>query len=110
VIALGIIALGEAVPWWHMVIAWEPYFLALLLFDFAISAAPVYLVTWRIARRFGWRGLVVVVVFAAAIGPPPIRTAERSAIARRRVVRPLESRFGQRFGVRDNDAVVRNPG
>jgi hypothetical protein len=70
VIAIGIIALGEAVPWWHMAITWEPYFLALLLFGFAVSAAPVYLVTWRISRRFGWRGLAVVVVFAAAIGPP----------------------------------------
>jgi L-gulono-1,4-lactone dehydrogenase len=70
VVALGMIAFGEAVPWWHMAITWEPYFLALLLFGFAISSAPVYLVTWRIARRFGWRGLAVVVLFAAVIGPP----------------------------------------
>jgi hypothetical protein len=30
----------------------------------------VYLVTWRIARTFGWRGLAVVVIVLAAIGPP----------------------------------------
>jgi hypothetical protein len=27
-------------------------------------------VTWRVARRFGWRGLAVVVVILAIIGPP----------------------------------------
>ena len=69
VVALGIIALGERAEWWHMTITWEPYFLTLLLIDFAL-AAYVYLITWRIARRFGWRGLAVVVVVAAIIGPP----------------------------------------
>ena len=64
-----IIALGEKVGWWHMAITWEPYFLALLWIDCALSAFP-FLITWRIARRFGWRGLTVVVVIAAVIGPP----------------------------------------
>src|SRR5689334_17908456 len=36
VVALGIIALGEEVGWWHMAITWEPYFLTLLLIDFAL--------------------------------------------------------------------------
>ena len=69
VAALGIIALGEEVGWWHMAITWEPYFLALLLIDFALCAF-IFLITWRIARRFGWRGLVVAVSLAAVIGPP----------------------------------------
>ena len=69
VVALGIIARGEEVGWWHMAIAWEPYFLTLLLIDFALCAF-IYLITWRVARRFGWRGLAVVVVVAAVIGPP----------------------------------------
>ncbi|MGD0262841.1 MAG: hypothetical protein ABSD29_23990 [Verrucomicrobiota bacterium] len=69
VVALGIIALGEKVGWWHMVITWEPYFLMLLLIDFTLSAF-IYLITWRIARRFGWRGLAVAVIVAALIGPP----------------------------------------
>ena len=30
----------------------------------------IFLVTWRIARRFDWRGLAVVVVVVALIGPP----------------------------------------
>ena len=36
VVALGIIALGEEVGWWHMAITWEPYFLTLLMIDFAL--------------------------------------------------------------------------
>jgi hypothetical protein len=69
VVALGIIALGERVGWWHMAITWEPYFLTLLLIDFTVCAF-IFLITWRIARRFGWRGLAVVLVVLAVIGPP----------------------------------------
>src|SRR5262245_32721322 len=69
VVALGIIALGEEVGWWHMSITWEPYFLTVLWLDFVLCAY-LYLITWRIARRFGWRGLAVVVIAAAVIGPP----------------------------------------
>ena len=32
--------------------------------------SPIYLVTWRITRRFGWRGLVVFIGAVAVIGPP----------------------------------------
>ena len=53
-----------------MAITWEPYFLTLMFLGFVISCAPVYLLTWRVARRFGWRGLAVFTVFAAVIGPP----------------------------------------
>ena len=66
VVALGVFALGEVVGWWHFAIAWEPYFLALLLIDFALCAF-VFLITWRIARRFGWRGLAVFLVVLAVI-------------------------------------------
>lgn len=69
VVALGIIALGERMGWWHMTITWQPYFLTLLVIDFALCAF-VYLLTWRIARRWGWRGMTVVTVAAAIIGPP----------------------------------------
>jgi uncharacterized membrane protein YqjE len=68
-VALGIIALGERVGWWHMVIAWEPHYLTLMLIGFAVCAF-IFLITWRIARRFGWRGLAVVLVVLAIIGPP----------------------------------------
>lgn len=69
VVGLGIIALGERAKWWHQVITWQPYFLALLLVNFALCAF-VFLITWRIARRFGWRGLSLAAIFAAVIGPP----------------------------------------
>lgn len=69
VVGLGIIALGERVGWWHMAITWEPYFLTVLMIGFALCAF-IYLITWRIARRFGWRELALVVVVVAVIGPP----------------------------------------
>ena len=69
VVALGIIAFGERAGWWHFAIPWDPYFLVLVEIDFALCAF-VFLITWRIARRFGGRGLVVAGFVAAVIGPP----------------------------------------
>jgi hypothetical protein len=69
VVGLGIVALGERVGWWHMAITWEPYLLTLLMIDFAVCAF-IFLITWRIARRFGGRGLTVFLVALAVIGPP----------------------------------------
>src|SRR5262249_36768703 len=69
VVVLGSAALGEEAGWWHFAITWEPYFLALLWLNCALCAFP-FLITWRVARRFGWRGLAVVVAIAAVIGPP----------------------------------------
>lgn len=42
----------------------------LLWLGFAVSCAPAYLLTWRVARRFGGRGLAVCVLASAIIGPP----------------------------------------
>jgi hypothetical protein len=69
VVALGIIAIGEEVGWWHMAITWKPCFLVLLLIDFALPCGAICLITWRVVRRFGWRGLAAVVVVSAVIGP-----------------------------------------
>ena len=69
VAGLGIITLGEKAMWWHQVITWQPYFLALLVVNGGLCAF-VFLITWRIARRFGWRGLFLAAIFAAVIGPP----------------------------------------
>jgi hypothetical protein len=68
-VSLGIIALGEKVRLWHMAIDWRPYLLALLLINVTLCAY-VFLISWRIARRFGGRGLVMAVMVAALIGPP----------------------------------------
>jgi hypothetical protein len=69
VVCLLIIALGERMQWWHMVIAWEPYFLTLMLIGFAVCVF-LFLITWRIDRGFGWRGLAVFLLILAVIGPP----------------------------------------
>jgi hypothetical protein len=69
VMLLGIVRLGEGAGLWHMAIPWEPFFLLLFVISMAL-AAFVFLITWRIARRWGWRGLAAVVLFAAIIGPP----------------------------------------
>jgi hypothetical protein len=69
VVGLGIVGLGEYVGWWHFMITWEPYLLTLLLINSTLCAF-LFLITWRIARRFGGRGLAVVLVALAVIGPP----------------------------------------
>src|SRR5262245_1195731 len=66
---LGVVAVGERARLWHMVIDWRPYMLSLMVINVALCAYA-FLITWRIARRFGWRGLVVVGFGAAIIGPP----------------------------------------
>jgi hypothetical protein len=71
VVTLGIVALGERLGVWHMaIITWEPDFLTLMLIVSVVVYGFVYLITWRIARRFGWRGLAVFLAVLAVIGPP----------------------------------------
>jgi hypothetical protein len=70
VMFLGAIALGESIGWWRVPMASTASFLTLFWFGSAISCSPIYLVTWRVARRFGWRGLTSCVLVAAVIGPP----------------------------------------
>ena len=71
-LAIEIIALGETAGWWR----WQyppaspAAFLILLYVGTAISCTPLYLVTWRIARRFGWRGLAISLGFVGLVGPP----------------------------------------
>lgn len=70
VVALLAVALGGAQSWWRVPKAYSSHFQLLLWLGFAVSCAPVYLITWRVARRFGGRGLAVCVVASAIIGPP----------------------------------------
>ena len=67
---MGAIVLGNTLGLWRVPIVWTPYFLALFYLGLSISVTPIYLVTWRVDRRFGWRGLAVCLVVAAIIGPP----------------------------------------
>ncbi|MEO6655299.1 MAG: hypothetical protein ABIO36_04390 [Pyrinomonadaceae bacterium] len=67
---LGAIALCEALGWWHIPFAPTVFFLPVFYVGLAITLAPIYLITWRLTRRFGLRGLVIFVGIVAAIGPP----------------------------------------
>jgi hypothetical protein len=69
-LGMGAIALSEALGWWHIPFASTPSFLPLFYVGLAISLTPIYLVTWRLARRFGWRGPAVFIGIVAIIGPP----------------------------------------
>jgi hypothetical protein len=68
--ALGSITLCETLGWWRIPFASTPYFVFILYVGLAITCSPIYIVTWRVARRFGWRGLAVFVAIVAIVGPP----------------------------------------
>ena len=67
---MGAIVVGNALGFWRVPIFWTPSFVALFYLGLAISCSPIYLVTWRVARRFAWRGLAVCLGVVAIIGPP----------------------------------------
>jgi hypothetical protein len=69
-LALGAITLCETFGWWQIPFASTPYFAFIFYVGVAITCAPIYIVTWRVARRFGWRGLAVFVAIVAVVGPP----------------------------------------
>ncbi len=69
-VGLGMIALSESQGWWRVPSGSVPYFRLQLFVAFAVSMAPVYLITWRVARRFGWRGLAIFIGGVIVIGPP----------------------------------------
>ena len=69
-VALRIIALCETLGWWRIPFASTSYFVPLFFLGLAISCTPIYLITWRVARRFGWLGLAVSVAIVAIVGPP----------------------------------------
>jgi hypothetical protein len=64
------IALCESLGWWWVPYAPTPSFLALFYLGASISLMPIYPVTWRVARRFGWRGLAVFTGIVTIIGAP----------------------------------------
>jgi hypothetical protein len=64
----GIVSFAERVGWWHFAITSKPYFLAIMWIGVVLWAF-VFLLTWRIARRFGGRSLAVLLVVVAVLGP-----------------------------------------
>lgn len=67
---IPVIILGETIGWWRVPLTFTPGFLGIFYVGTAISCSPIYLVTWRVARRFGWHGLAVCLIAVAFIGPP----------------------------------------
>ena len=67
---MGAIVLGQALGVWWVSLPSTPGTLALFYLGLAISVSPIYLITWRVAVRFGWPGLAVCLVIVAVIGPP----------------------------------------
>jgi hypothetical protein len=67
---LAAIAGFEALGMWRVPLAPALSFRVLFYLGLVISSAPVYMVTWRIARRFGGRGLAIFIAVVAVIGPP----------------------------------------
>jgi len=73
VVGLGLwalIPLGEAWGWWRVPLDPSPSTTTLIFLGSTVSTVPIFLVTWRIARRFGGRGLAVTFAVAAVGGPP----------------------------------------
>ena len=68
-VALLASALGEAQGWWRVPKVGSLHFRPLLWLGVAVSCTPVYLITWRAARRFDGRGLAMFALASAVIGP-----------------------------------------
>jgi hypothetical protein len=69
-LGLGGIVLGEALGMWRVFLPSTPGVLVLLYLGFVISCSPIYLITWRVVRRFSWRGLALCFIFVGVVGPP----------------------------------------
>src|SRR5690242_11014365 len=68
-VGAGAVLTGEAAGWWHFNLYKTPNELAWVLIISAISMAPLYLITWRVMRRFGIRGLITMNVLLGIVGP-----------------------------------------
>lgn len=70
IFGMGAILFGNVAGLWRVPIVWTPFWVLLFYFGLTITVTPIYLVTWRIVRRFGGRGLAVCLGVVAIIGPP----------------------------------------
>jgi hypothetical protein len=69
-LGLGAIIVGEAIGVWRDFLPSTHRVWVLFYLGLAISLSPIYLITWRVARRFGLRGLAVCLIVAGVVGPP----------------------------------------
>ena len=66
---LGAIILCETLGWWQFTFTWTPFFTLLFCVNLVMAGTPIFLITWRLARRFGWRGLAVFLGALTLLGP-----------------------------------------
>lgn len=69
-LGMGAIVWGQTVRVWRVPLPSTPGGLLLFYLGLAISLSPIYLITWRVARKFGRRGLTVCLIIVGVIGPP----------------------------------------
>src|SRR5437868_14055020 len=67
---LGAIIAGEALGLWRDFLPARHGVWVLFYFGLAVSLSPIYLITWRVARRFGSLGLAVCLIVVGVVGPP----------------------------------------
>jgi hypothetical protein len=67
---MGAVIAGEALGVWRDFLPSAHGLWALFYLGFAISLTPIYLITWRVDRRFGMRGMVVCLIVVGVVGPP----------------------------------------
>jgi Kef-type K+ transport system membrane component KefB len=67
---LAAIIAGEALGVWRDFLPTAHGLWVLFYLGLAISLSPIYLITWRVERRFGWRGVVGCLIVAGVVGPP----------------------------------------
>jgi len=69
-LGLGAMILGQTLGvWWPSLPSTAPVWV-LLYAGLSVSMSPLYLITWRIARRFGSRGLALCLLIVGVIGAP----------------------------------------
>ncbi len=69
---LGAIIVGEALGLWRDFLPSTPGVWVLFYLGLAISLSPIYLVTWRVARRFGLRGLAACLIVVGVCDVPAV--------------------------------------
>ncbi len=66
----AVVFVAQRTGWWRSPLPDHVAVLLLFYVASAVSLAPIYPITWRVARRFGGSGIAVSVIAAALVGPP----------------------------------------
>jgi len=63
-----VIALVASLGWWSVPVRWTPTSIPMLYLAIVLGCTPLFLISWRIDRRFRANGLAIFVAIAALIG------------------------------------------